>query len=99
MFVAVSSLQAEPSRTDALEARFLARKKLVDQHPGFRRLQLLRGRGTGEYLLVLEWDDLASFKAYVQSADFQHAHVALDEGIRAGGLRLYDTLLDSAREA
>ncbi len=97
MFVAVSSLQAGSDYADALEARFLARKKLVDGHPGFRRLQLLRGRGTTEYLLVLEWDDIAAFKAYAQSPDFKHAHVELDAGVQATGLRMYDSLVDSAR--
>lgn len=97
MFVAVSSLRAEASIAPALEARFAARQKLVDGHAGFRRLQLLRGRGTHEYLLVLEWDDLASFQRYAKSPDFEHAHVELDAGIQAGGLRVYDVLVDSAR--
>lgn len=97
MFVAVSTLRAAPDNAESLEARFRGRKRLVDGHRGFRRLQLLRGRGTGEYLLVLEWDDLAAFQAYAKSPDFKHAHVELDAGVEAGGLRIYDTLVDSAR--
>ena len=95
MFVAVSSLRAAPTHAAALEARFASRQKLVDRHDGFRRLQLLKGRGTGEYLLVLEWEDFDSFRAYVKSRDFEHAHVELDEGIAANPLRVYDIIVDS----
>lgn len=97
MIVAVSRLIADAAVREALESRFAARKKLVDVHPGFRRLQLVKGRGTGEYLLLLEWDDMEAFRSYAKSADFEHAHVELDQGVEAGGLRVYDVVLDSAR--
>lgn len=97
MIVALSRLVAEPDQQPALEAAFRARKKLVDGFPGFRRLQLVKGRGTGEYLLLLEWDDMESFRAYVKSPAFDHAHPEDGPGVQPGGLRVYDLLLDSAR--
>lgn len=97
MLTAISSLLVPPERQEALEARFRNRKKLVDAHPGFRRLQLIKTRGRDEYLLVMEWDDMKSFQSYATHPDFQHAHDDLDGAITPGGLRIFDVILDSAR--
>lgn len=97
MIVAVSKLHAPAASQGALEDAFRRRKKLVDAHPGFRRLQLVKGRGTDEYMLLLQWDDMESFRAYVKSADFQHAHPPSGDDVAPGGLRIYDLLLDSER--
>lgn len=97
MLLAVSKLVVPEHRQGELEARFRGRPKLVDGHPGFRRLQLVKARGTGEYLLLLEWDDLASFQGYAKSAAFEHAHDDLDGDVKPGGLRVYDLVLDSGR--
>lgn len=95
MFVAISSLDVPEDRQADLEAAFEARSRLVDEHDGFRRLRLLRAKGQGEYLLVLEWEHQADFKAYVRHPDFDHAHGDLDEAITPGPLRQFDVVLDS----
>ena len=97
MFTAISSLRVPAERREALEARFRARGKRVDTHEGFRRVQLLRGRGTDEYLLLVEWDSMEDFKRYAKHEDFHHAHGDLDDAVTPGGLRLFDVVLDSAR--
>lgn len=97
MIVAVSTLRAEADRQAELEDAFRKRQKLVDRFPGFQRLQLVKGRGTGEYMLLLHWEDMESFRAYVKSPAFEHAHADTGEGVEPGGLRIYDLLLDSAR--
>ncbi|HET6405372.1 MAG TPA: antibiotic biosynthesis monooxygenase [Candidatus Thermoplasmatota archaeon] len=98
MIVAVSTLHAAVESQEALEAAFRGRKKLVDSFPGFRRLQLVKGRGTNEYMLLLEWDSMDAFRAYVRSPAFEHAHPpTADDSVAPGGLRIYDLLLDSAK--
>ena len=97
MIVAVSTLRAGPASHAGLEDAFRRRQKLVDGFPGFRRLQLVKGRGTDEYMLLLEWDDMESFRSYVKSAAFEHAHPPTGDDVEPGGLRIYDLVLDSAR--
>lgn len=97
MLLAVSRLVVPEHRQKELEERFRNRQRLVDKHPGFRRLQLVKARGTDEYLLMLEWDDLASFQGYAKSPAFHHAHDDLDGDVTPGGLRMYDLILDSGR--
>lgn len=97
MIVAVSTLRAAAHDQKALEEAFRSRKKAVDGFPGFRRLQLAKGRGTDEYMLMLLWDDMESFRNYVKSPAFQHAHPPTESDVEPGGLRIYDLLLDSDR--
>lgn len=95
--VAISSLRVPKERAEALEAAFRGRSRLVDQHPGFRRLQLVRARGSGEYMLILHWESLEAFQRYAKSQDFEHAHNDLDGDVTPMGLRIYDMVLDSER--
>lgn len=97
MIVAVSTLYADTGRQAELEDAFRKRQKLVDEFPGFQRLQLVKGRGTGEYMLILHWQDMESFRSYVKSPAFEHAHADTGDGVTPGGLRIYDLLLDSDR--
>lgn len=97
MFLAISSLEVPPDRHDELEKQFRQRSKLVDEHEGFRRLELVKQKGGNEYLLLLHWDSQEDFKAYVKHPDFDHAHGDLDEAITPGPLQQYEVLLDSHR--
>lgn len=97
MIIAVSSLVAPPDQQEALEEAFRRRQKLVDGFPGFRRLQLTKARGSNEYFLFLQWDDMASFRSYVKSEAFHHAHPPTTNGVEPGPLRFYDVILDSDR--
>lgn len=96
-FVAISTLRAPPAEQAAIEGAFRERKRLVDRFAGFRGLQLVKARGSGEYLLLLEWDSMESFRAYVKSEAFHHAHPETVDGVEPGPLRVYDLLLDSRK--
>lgn len=97
MFVAVSSIEVPEEHADALVERFRDRARRVDEHDGFRRLRLAKHKGRPEFWLILEWEDQADFKAYVQHPDFEHAHGSLDEQLEAGPLRQLEIVLDSDR--
>jgi heme-degrading monooxygenase HmoA len=64
MFVTVNHIPARGEAGPALEARFRARQRMVDQLPGFRSFELLRPREEGEYLVMTSWATRADFEAW-----------------------------------
>ena len=67
MFVTVNHIPARGEAGPALEARFRARQRMVDQLPGFRSFELLRPRQEGEYLVMTSWASRADFEAWRSS--------------------------------
>ena len=67
MFVTVNHIPARGEAGPALEARFRARQRMVDQLPGFRSFELLRPREAGEYLVMTSWASRADFEAWRNS--------------------------------
>ena len=67
MFVTVNHIPARGEAGPALESRFRARQRMVDQLPGFRSFELLRPRGDGEYLVMTSWATRADFDAWRNS--------------------------------
>src|SRR5919197_1465743 len=61
MFVTVNHIPASGEAGPALEARFQARQRLVDQLPGFRAFELLRPRGGGTYRVITSWASREDF--------------------------------------
>ena len=63
MFVSHSEIEVEEHGADALERAFRERSRLVDGHPGFLGLELLRDIGRkGNYLLVTRWSSRDDFR-------------------------------------
>jgi heme-degrading monooxygenase HmoA len=67
MFVTVNHIPAPGEAGPALEARFRARQRMVDQLPGFRSFELLRPRQGGAYLVMTSWASRADFEAWRSS--------------------------------
>jgi heme-degrading monooxygenase HmoA len=91
MFVSHSEIEVEEHGADALERAFRERSRLVDGHPGFLGLELLRDIGRkGNYLLVTRWSSRDDFRRYMKSRDFRAAHERQHEGVEepAGGAPL-----------
>lgn len=64
--VKINQLSVEPGQGEELEKRFAARKKSVDQEPGFLGFELLRPTGdTTDYFVVTRWEDEESFQNWV----------------------------------
>jgi heme-degrading monooxygenase HmoA len=56
-------LQVEPGRAPAFEAAMHSARPLIAASPGFRSIRVLRGAEVpGAYLLLVEWDDIASHR-------------------------------------
>ena len=73
MHVAINRLRVPPEYASHLEQAF-ARASQMAGVPGFRAFKFLRNEEGGEYLVLTEWDDRASFQAWTESDAFSRAH-------------------------
>jgi len=63
--VKINQLAVPDSRREELEKRFAARKRSVDDAPGFEGFELLRPvAGEERYFVLTRWADEESFRAW-----------------------------------
>jgi heme-degrading monooxygenase HmoA len=84
MIVVSNRIPVAKGQEAAFEARFRGRAGLVENHPGFVRLEILRPKpmimhggpaGGSEYFVVLTyWENERAFVAWTESEDFRRAH-------------------------
>ena len=84
MIVVSNRIPVASGQEAAFEQRFRGRAGLVDRHPGFVRLEILRPKsielhgapmGGSEYYVVLTyWESAEAFRDWTQSEDFRRAH-------------------------
>ena len=84
MIVVSNRIPVAPGQEAAFEKRFEGRAGLVENHPGFIRLEILRPKpvemhghtmGGSEYYVVLTyWKTEGDFVRWTQSEDFRTAH-------------------------
>ena len=84
MIVVSNRIQVAKGHEEAFENRFQGRARLVENHPGFLRLEILRpasvemhGRAMGEsayYVVLTYWETVEDFVRWTESEDFQTAH-------------------------
>jgi len=73
--IAVSNrIQVAKGQEKDFEARFEGRAGLVENMPGFVRLEILRPIKSDCYVVLTHWRDEASFHAWTDSAAFKEAH-------------------------
>ena len=73
--IAVSNrLQVAKGQEKEFEARFEGRARLVENMPGFVRLEILRPLKSDYYIVLTHWKDEASFHAWTESPEFKEAH-------------------------
>ena len=87
MFVVSNRIPVAKGHEEAFAERFRHRAALVDRHPGFVRLEILRPEsislhggpmGGSEYHVVLTyWERKEDFVAWTESDDFRTAHSQL----------------------
>jgi heme-degrading monooxygenase HmoA len=73
MHVAINRLRVPSEYADHLERAF-AHASGMTGVPGFRSFKFLKNEQGGEYLVLTEWDDRASFEAWTTSDAFTRAH-------------------------
>jgi heme-degrading monooxygenase HmoA len=84
MIVVANRIPVARGHEAAFEERFRGRAGLVDHHPGFVRMEILRPKpvemhgarmGGSEYYVVLTyWESEAHFIRWTESEDFRRAH-------------------------
>lgn len=73
--VKINAIHVPEGAGRELEARFAARKRAVDNQPGFEGFQLLRPvAGESRYFVVTTWATQADFEAWRDGAAMQSAH-------------------------
>jgi heme-degrading monooxygenase HmoA len=73
MIVEHAILQVAPERAAAFEKAMSEARHIIAAQPGFRSIKVLRSAEQfGDYLLLVEWDDIASHqKGFRASPDYQ----------------------------
>ena len=84
MYIALSRLRVDPSRSDELVRAFRARAHLVDSFDGFLGLEVWRSvRDEAELIMVSRWTDRACFTSYMRSAEHRISHDRIDPALDA----------------
>jgi heme-degrading monooxygenase HmoA len=74
MVVVSNRIQVAKGHEQEFEARFEGRARLVENMPGFVRLEILRPIKSDYYIVLTHWKNEASFRAWTDSAEFKEAH-------------------------
>jgi heme oxygenase (mycobilin-producing) len=78
--VAISRFTVPQTAAHEIEARFVRRPRLVDQHQGFLGCEVLRtGSDPVTFVLITRWESRARLKAYLRSDDFSLVHAGTNE--------------------
>ncbi len=74
MIIVSNRIQVAKGHEREFEQRFEGRAGLVEDMPGFIRLEILRPVKSDYYVVLTHWRDEAAFRAWTESAEFREAH-------------------------
>jgi len=97
-FVVSSEVTISPESEGILERSFRERLRLVENAPGFQRLQIWRDvTRPGVFQMVSWWDNSDSFRRYIRSEEHRLSHERIPmepDRPRGTGVRRYVLLSD-----
>jgi heme-degrading monooxygenase HmoA len=105
MFVVMNRFFVKPEYAAQFEARIQNRPRLVEQQPGFIRVQLLQPTTpTDPYIVLTFWQSQADFAAWVNAETFTAAHAGSrtlsgDIFVRPNQVESFSVILDSAEKS
>ncbi len=77
-YVVASELSVPAGSGTVLEAAFADRLREVEEHDGFRRLEVWRDcRTPDRYLMVSWWRDAAAYRSYMRSEAHRRSHARI----------------------
>lgn len=83
MIVVLSQFRVAEEMAAATKAAFLERPHLVDDAPGFLRLEVLSPRDQpGEIWLMTYWTDEESFRVWHRSHAYKESHRGIPKGLK-----------------
>ena len=98
-FVVSSEVTISPESAEILERAFRERLHLVEEAPGFQRLEIWRDvTRPGVFQMVSWWNSPDSFRRYMRSEEHRISHARIPRGPdrpRGTGVRRYVLLPDS----
>lgn len=77
MFIAMNRFRVAPGQEQEFERIWRERDTYLEEVPGFRKFNLLRGPSNEEHTLYAshsEWDSREAFEAWTRSEAFRKAH-------------------------
>jgi heme-degrading monooxygenase HmoA len=75
VFVFISHLTVPVEDQAELERHFRERSRLVDEHPGFLYLQLVKPQaGPSTHVFLTAWEDRDAFRRYMRSSAHEISH-------------------------
>ena len=82
-FVALSRFVIKNDMTREVRAAFLNRPHLVDDAPGFLRMEVLSPQeNSGEIWLMTFWSDEESFRTWHHSHLYRESHKGIPKGLK-----------------
>lgn len=83
MFVAMSRFRIANGMADPVKAAFRSRPGLVDQAPGFQRMDVISPRESPEDIWLLTyWDDEASYRTWHRGHAYHESHAGIPKGLK-----------------
>jgi heme-degrading monooxygenase HmoA len=83
MFVGLSRFKVASGHEEEIAQAFRQRPGLVDQAPGFIRMEVMRSTvDAAEFWLFTWWDDEGSFETWHRSHAFKDAHAHMPAGLK-----------------
>jgi heme-degrading monooxygenase HmoA len=96
--VITSEVTIDPAGAGLLEVAFQDRVRLVEQAPGFQRIEVWRDAARpGVFQMVSWWDSDEQFRTYMRSQDHRASHAripAAPHKPRGTGVRRYSVVPD-----
>lgn len=77
MFIAMNRFKIALGAEEGFEKVWRERESYLDQVPGFKKFNLLRGPTNDDHVLYAshsEWESKEAFEAWTQSDNFRRAH-------------------------
>jgi heme-degrading monooxygenase HmoA len=82
-FMALSKFKVANGMSDDVTAAFMARPHLVDDAPGFLRMEVVSPVDTPEeFWLLTYWTDEESFKTWHKSHLYRDSHKGIPRGLK-----------------
>ena len=83
IFLSISRFVVANQLDEAVREAFCARPHLVDEAPGFIRMEVANPQGKAkEFWLLTWWQDEASFDAWHRSHAYHASHSAIPKGLK-----------------
>ena len=83
MFIAQSQFVVANGMEEQVRRAFIDRPRLVDQAPGFVRMEVLNPLDApAEFWLFTYWTDKASWEAWYRSHSYHNSHQGIPKGLK-----------------